>query len=96
MSEAAGQTGWKNPAADGWVSYFDDIRLQPFQAAMSTYVYDPVSLRLSAVLNEHNFAIFYEYDQEGNLARTEKETEDGRITVQEVRSSTPILKRTPE
>lgn len=86
----------KNPAADGWVSYFDDIRLQPFQAAMSTYVYDPVSLRLSAVLNERNFAIFYEYDQEGNLARTEKETEDGRITIQEVRSSTPILKRTPE
>lgn len=86
----------KNPSGDGWVSYFDDLRLQPFNATMNTYVYDPVSLRLVAVLDERNFATFYEYDDEGNLARTEKETEQGRITVQEVRSSTPVFTRPVE
>lgn len=85
-----------NPVGDGWVSYFDDIRLQPYNAVMNTYVYDPISLRLAAVLDERNFATFYEYDDEGNLARTEKETEDGRITVQEVRSSTPQFKKPTE
>ena len=78
-----------NPEGDDWVTYFDDIRIQPYNAIMNAYVYDPVSLRLLATLDDRNFGTFYEYDNEGNLARTEKETEAGRLTLQEIRSSIP-------
>jgi hypothetical protein len=38
-----------------------------------------------AVLDENHFATFYEYDDEGNLLRTKKETERGIMTIQETR-----------
>jgi hypothetical protein len=75
--------------ADNWDVYFDDIRIQPFNAVMNTYVYDPDQLRLRAVLDARNYATFYEYDQEGKLSRTERETEQGRITIQKVTASKP-------
>jgi hypothetical protein len=75
--------------ADDWDVYFDDIRIQPFNAVMNTYVYDPDQLRLRAVLDARNYATFYEYDREGNLTRTEEETEQGRITIQKVAASKP-------
>lgn len=65
-------------------TFFDDLRIQPFQSVMNTFVYDPESLRLAAVLDENNFATFYEYDGEGELVRTKRETENGIITLQEV------------
>lgn len=68
-------------------SYFDDIRLQPFSSSMETFVYDPVTLKLMAKLDEHNYATFYEYDKEGALVRTKKETERGILTLQEVRTA---------
>ena len=52
---------------------------------MKTYVYRPDNLRLCAELDENNFATFYEYDDEGALTRTKKETELGVMTIQEVR-----------
>lgn len=67
-------------------TYFDDIRIHPFLANMKTYVYDRVSLRLMAQLDENNYATFYEYDEEGNLVRVKRETERGVVTVQEGRS----------
>lgn len=66
---------------------FDDIRLHPFNALMKSYVYDPVSLRLMAELDENNFASFYEYDDDGTLTRIKKETERGIKTIQETRSA---------
>lgn len=66
---------------------FDDIRLHPFNALMKSYVYDPVSLRLMAELDENNFASFYEYDDDGTLSRIKKETERGVKTIQETRSA---------
>ena len=36
--------------------------------------YDPVTLLLTAELDDNNYATFYEYDQEGNLTRIKKET----------------------
>ncbi len=66
---------------------FDDIRLHPFNALMKSYVYDPVSLRLMAELDENNFASFYEYDDDGTLSRIKKETERGIKTIQETRSA---------
>lgn len=67
--------------------YFDDIRMHPYHGNMKSYVYDPVSLRLIAQLDENNYASFYEYDEEGTLIRTKAETEEGIKTINETRSS---------
>ena len=67
--------------------YFDDIRMHPYNANMKSFVYDPVSLRLMAELDENNYATFYEYDDDGTLIRVKKETEKGVQTVKETRSA---------
>jgi hypothetical protein len=66
---------------------FDDIRVHPYDGSMKTYVYDPVSLKLVAELDERNYATIYEYDEEGKLLRIKKETERGIMTIQESKSS---------
>ncbi|AEA42441.1 hypothetical protein [Fluviicola taffensis] len=68
-------------------SYFDDIRVFPYDGSMMTYVYDPVTLRLMAELDERNYAKIYEYDEEGKLVRVKKETEKGIMTIQENREN---------
>lgn len=81
----------KNNYTDGSTNvYFDDIRVHPFDGNMKSFVYDPVSQRLMAELDENNYATFYEYDQEGGLVRVKKETERGIQTIQETRSATKI------
>jgi hypothetical protein len=67
--------------------YFDDIRVHPYSANMKSFVYDPVTLRLMAELDENNFATFYEYDDDGTLTRLKKETERGIKTIRETRSA---------
>lgn len=67
--------------------YFDDIRFVPIDGGMISYVYDPITLRLVAELDERNYATFYEYDEEGKLIRVKKETERGIMTIQENRES---------
>ena len=67
--------------------YVDDIRIHPFNANMKSYVYDPVTLRLAAELDENNYASFYEYDEEGQLVRVKKETILGIKTIKETRSA---------
>lgn len=69
-------------------AFFDDIRFFPLEGNMKSFVYDPVTLRLMAELDERNYASFYEYDEEGALIRVKKETERGVFTIQESRSST--------
>ena len=69
------------------ITYFDDIRIQPFNAEMKSYVYNPTNLRLMAELDENNYATFYEYDNDGTLSRVKKETERGILTIKETRSS---------
>lgn len=71
-------------------AYFDDIRFFPIDGSMMSYVYDPVSLKLMAQLDERNYATLYEYDEEGKLIRVKKETEKGIMTIQENRDN--ILK----
>jgi hypothetical protein len=66
--------------------YMDDLRIHPFQANMASYVFDPVSMRLLAELDENNYATLYEYDEEGTLIRKKVETEKGIKTIQETRS----------
>ncbi|MGJ8664819.1 MAG: hypothetical protein ACSHW7_00500 [Patiriisocius sp.] len=70
----------------GSTSYFDDIRIFPFNGNMKSFVYDPTTQRLMAELDENNYATFYEYDKEGGLIRVKKETEQGVYTIQETRS----------
>lgn len=67
--------------------YFDDVRIQPFNSNIKSYVYDAVNLRLLAELDANNYASFYEYDGEGVLIRTKAETREGVKTITETRSS---------
>ncbi|MGN6568090.1 MAG: hypothetical protein ACTHJ0_09065, partial [Flavipsychrobacter sp.] len=69
--------------------YVDDIRIFPYNSDMKSFVYHPYNEKLTATLDENNFATFYEYDQEGNLVRTKKETEKGIMTISESRSNNP-------
>lgn len=70
-------------------AYFDDIRIHPFNGSMKSYVYDPVTLLLTAELDDNNYATFYEYDKEGQLIRIKKETSRGIMTIQESKSGNP-------
>ncbi len=72
--------------ASGGNVYFDDLRLHPYHSNMKSFVYHPVNLRLTAELDENNYAAFYEYDDEGTLVRVKKETQRGIKTIQETRS----------
>ncbi len=67
--------------------FVDDIRVQPFNSSMKSYVYNPTNMRLMADLDENNYATFYEYDDDGTLIRVKKETERGIMTIQETRSA---------
>jgi hypothetical protein len=66
--------------------YIDDLRILPFNAKMKSFAYDAYTMRLMAQLDENNYATFYEYDDEGSLVRTKKETERGVVTLQENRN----------
>ena len=68
--------------------FFDDIRIFPVNGELTSYVYDPVDLRLVAQLDNNNYATFYEYDEEGKPIRLKRETERGVITVNETRDNT--------
>jgi hypothetical protein len=67
--------------------YYDDLRIYPFESNSKGFVYHPVTRKLTATLDENNYATYYEYDAEGNLIRTKKETEKGVLTVSESRST---------
>jgi len=67
--------------------YFDDVRIFPAEGTMKSFVYDPLTLRLMAELDERNYATFFEYDEEGELVRLKKETEKGIMTLQEYRKN---------
>ena len=54
---------------------------------MKSFVYDPITLRLMAEMDERNYATFYEYDEEGALTRVKKETVRGVKTIQESRNN---------
>jgi len=84
---AATQMILHNNASGGNNVYIDDLRIQPYQSIMKTYVYDDATRRLAAELDENNFATFYEYDEEGALARVKKETSKGIFTVKEIRKN---------
>lgn len=67
--------------------HVDDIRVQPVKSTMKSFIYDAITLRYLAALDENNYATFYEYDEDGSLVRVKKETERGIMTIQENRSN---------
>lgn len=80
-----------NNEVDPNAAYFDDIRIHKADGNMKSFVYDPVTQRLMAELDENNYATLYEYDKEGGLVRVKKETEKGVYTIQETRSGNSKL-----
>ncbi|WP_207428884.1 hypothetical protein [Pedobacter sp. SYSU D00535] len=74
-------------ASPGAEVFIDDIRIHPSNSHVKSYAYDEKNFKLMAELDENGFATFYEYDDEGSLARVKKETERGIVTIKESRSS---------
>lgn len=67
----------------------DDVRIQPVQAEMTTYVYDNKTFKPIAQFGAQHFGTFYQYNDEGQLIRTMVETEQGLKTVQEQQTHVP-------
>lgn len=66
-----------------FVCLWDDIRIYPLTGNIKTYVYDKNTYRVSATLDNNNYATLYYYDSQGNLFLLKKETEKGIQTIQE-------------
>ena len=71
--------------------WIDDVRFQPYESEMATYVYDPDNLRVVAMFDDQHFGMYYQYDGQGRLVRTLKETVRGFKTVQEGHIHTPLV-----
>lgn len=78
--------------AETWV---DDVRIQPADAQMTTYVYDPKTFRLLTTFDDQHFGMYYQYNAEGKLVRKLIETERGMRTVQETQYNSPVIPRLP-
>lgn len=63
--------------------YFDDFRVHPQEAVMTSTVYDETTGWVKAVLDADNFATKFTYDAAGRLIRTDKETLQGFKKVSE-------------
>ena len=68
----------------GTNTYFDDVRIFPFDGNMQSYVYDKNNLRLMTTLDQNNYATYYYYNEEGSVYLVKKETELDVQTIQEV------------
>lgn len=62
---------------------YDDLRVYPAASNVKGYVYHPFKSYLMAVLDENNYATYYEYNTRNQLVRLKKETEKGIITMTE-------------
>ncbi|MBK8968388.1 MAG: hypothetical protein IPM36_17330 [Lewinellaceae bacterium] len=70
------------------LTFYDDLRIHPFDASFKAYVYDPQTLRFTYELDDNNYFTKYEYEsRSGRLERVKKETERGVMTIQETRFS---------
>lgn len=83
INAASIQVMFECNAANGDNCLFDDLRIIPLEAGAKSYVYDPISKKVRAELDQQHFATLYEYDGEGNLIRIKKETERGIMTIKE-------------
>ncbi len=60
---------------------------------MSCFVYDKITLLLSASMDDQHFATFFQYNEEGQLVRKLKETERGLLTIEETQHLQPTVTR---
>jgi hypothetical protein len=74
--------------------YIDDVMLKPLNAQVSSYVYDPNTLRIQAQFDDQNFGLFYQYNDEGKLIRKLIETERGLKSVAETQYNIPKVDKT--
>lgn len=63
--------------------YFDDFRIHPLLAGMTTTVYDPATLLPMASHDGYNFTTFFNYDENLQQVRVRVETEKGIQTISE-------------
>lgn len=77
-------------SVDCWI---DDLRVQPLNTQMTTYVYDASTLRLITVFDDQHFGLFYQYNSEGKLVRKQIETTKGFKTVEETQYHIPTVTR---
>lgn len=68
--------------ASSYNTYVDDVRIQPLESEMVTYVYDD-QYRIVANFDSQHFALIYQYNEEGKLIRKLKETTEGIVTLSE-------------
>ena len=71
----------------------DDVRVQPLDASMMTYVYDRSTLALITQFDDQHFGTYYQYNGEGQLVRIKRETERGLRTVAETQYNVPLSAR---
>ncbi len=64
-------------------TFFDDLRIFPAEGNLVAYVYDDVKLKLTYSLDENNYYTKNEYNNQGELIRIKRETEEGIVTLQE-------------
>ncbi len=77
----------------GEVVWVDDVRVQPLDASMMTYVYDRSTLALITQFDDQHFGTYYQYNGEGQLVRIKRETERGLRTVAETQYNVPLSAR---
>lgn len=92
--KSANIDGWElvevvfNASIDNYVGFtaqngqFDDIKIQPFEASSKCFVYNPLTQKLVAQLDENHFATLYNYDRDQVLVQVKKETNRGIKTIQ--------------
>lgn len=69
------------------VVYIDDFKITPYNSASKTFVYDNHTFDLKAILDDNHFATMYQYDEQGNLVITKKETVHGVKSITSNRSN---------
>jgi hypothetical protein len=75
-----------NNSSISQASYFDDLRIHPFLAEMTTVVYNPVTFQPIATHDSNNMTTFYNYDGRYVLNRIRLETIEGIKTIKEISS----------
>lgn len=76
-----------NPIDMEGVIYIDDFRITPFNSASKAFVYDSHTFNLMAILDQNHFASIYQYDEQGNLVISKKETVNGVKSISSKRSN---------
>ena len=83
LSPASMNASWFLKNMSNGKMWFDDLRIQPLDAATTAYVYDPATFRLITQFDDSHFGVYFQYDAQGKLVRKMLETERGMKIVQE-------------